>query len=243
MEQIISQFFSQYAYAPYLVYGAICVFMMLSAFGLPLPEEVVLISAGFVGYMSLHPTKYPPPYEGAQSVNVYVLAVVSFIAVMASDYMIYALGRMFGPRLFRMKWFSRFVSESALDRIRGWSQKYGSWAVVLFRFTPGLRFPGHLMCGATGLPRWKFLAIDSIAAGLSVPTQILLVSFYGQVILDNLARFKMYLFAALASAFVIFMVTKFLRRRPQDGSSEDPPGPTAGATTAPPPETDSVQLK
>ncbi|MES2965047.1 MAG: DedA family protein [Bdellovibrionota bacterium] len=231
MEQLITQVFNQYAYAPYLVYGAICLFMMLSAFGLPLPEEVVLISAGLVGYMSLHPTKFPPPYEGAQSVNVYVLAAVSFFAVMSSDYMIYAIGRRFGPRLFKVKWFARFVSEAALARIHAWSKKYGSWAVVIFRFTPGLRFPGHLMCGATGLPRWKFLAIDSLAAGLSVPTQILLVSFYGQIILDNLARFKMYLGAALAAGIVIFLVLKFLRRRPDD---PQPPSPTTS---------ESIQLK
>jgi membrane protein DedA with SNARE-associated domain len=217
MEQVISQLFFDIAYKPYLVYGAICLFMMMSAFGLPLPEEVVLISAGFIGYMSLHPTQYPPPYEGAVSVNVYVLAVVSFVAVMGSDFMIYALGRHFGPRLFKMKWFARFVSEAALEKIRGWSQRWGYWAVIVFRFTPGLRFPGHLMCGATGLSRWKFLAVDSLAAGISVPTQILLVSFYGQVILDNLKQFKLYVFAALLAAFMIFLVTKFLRRPGQAG--------------------------
>ncbi len=227
MEQIISQLFFEIAYKPYHVYAAICVFMMLSAFGLPLPEEVVLISAGFIGHMSLHPTQYPPPYEGAVSVNVYVLAVVSFIAVMSSDYMIYALGRHFGPRLFKMKWFSRFVSEKALDRIRGWSQRYGLWCVVIFRFTPGLRFPGHLMGGATGLSRWKFLAIDSFAAGISVPTQILLVSFYGQVILDNLARFKLYVLAAMLAGGIIYLVTRFLRR------PGGPPGPTPGPAQGP----------
>lgn len=232
MEQLISQYLTQWAYQPYLVYAAIWMFMLMSAFGLPLPEEVVLISAGLVGYMSRHPAKFPPPYEGAESVNVYVLAVVSFTAVMSSDYVIYALGRYFGPKLFRRKWFSRLVSEAALEKIRAWTKKYGSWAVFLFRFTPGLRFPGHLMCGATGVPRWKFLAIDSVAAGVSVPTQILLVSFYGEVILDNLARFKMYLFSGLAAGLVIFLVMKFIRRRP----GGEPPGPSAGSPPPPGPD-------
>lgn len=239
MEHLVSQYLTQWAYQPYLVYGAIWLFMMMSAFGLPLPEEVVLISAGLVGYMSRHPTKFPPPYDGAESVNVYVLAIVSFTAVMGSDYMIYALGRYFGPRLFKKRWFTRLVSSGALDRIRGWTAKYGAWAVVLFRFTPGLRFPGHLMTGATGLPRWKFLLIDSVAAGISVPTQILLVSFYGEVIIENLGRFKMYLFSALAAGFVIFLVLKFLRRRP-----EALPAPlTDVVPPAATSESDSIQLK
>ena len=81
MEHIVSEFFSQYAYTPWLVYGAICLFMMLSAFGMPIPEEIILVSSGFVGYMALNPADYPPPYPGAISVNVYVLAGVAFAAV------------------------------------------------------------------------------------------------------------------------------------------------------------------
>lgn len=144
MENLISEIFSQYAYTPWLVYGAICLFMLLSAFGLPLPEEIVLVSAGFVGYMALHPDLYPPPTPDAAPVNVYVLASVALVAVMGSDYLIYWLGERFGPKLFKMKWFSRMVSESNLDRIQRWTRRYGYWTVIIFRFTPGIRFHGHL---------------------------------------------------------------------------------------------------
>ena len=213
MEQIISHFISDYAYQPYLVYGAICTFMLLSAFGLPLPEEAVLVSSGLVGYMSLHPTKFPPPYEGAQTVNVYVLAVVAFAAVMFSDYVIYWLGRNVGPKLFKSKWFSRFISETRLEKIRGWMDSYGDWAIVIFRFTPGVRFPGHLSVGAMGISPWRFLLIDTIAAGLSVPTQVLLVSFYGHVILENIARFKLVILGALLLGFAVLLTRKYFRKR------------------------------
>lgn len=213
MEQIITEVFSQYAYSPILVYSAICVFMMLSAFGLPIPEEIVLISAGFVGYMALNPDLFPPPTPDAIGVNVHVLATVAFIAVIGSDYLIYILGKRFGPRLFKMRFFARLVSDSALEKIQRWTRKYGYWAVILFRFTPGVRFPGHLMCGAMGLSPWKFLGVDVIAAGFSVPTQVLLVSYYGREILMHFGRFKMYLFSALAVGFVAFLIYKFREKR------------------------------
>ncbi|HVK62372.1 MAG TPA: DedA family protein [Bdellovibrionales bacterium] len=213
MEHLISDLFSHYAYSPWLVYGGIVLFMMMSAFGLPIPEEVVLISAGFIGHMSLHPEDFPPPYPGAPSVNVYVLAVVAFAAVMWSDYLIYFLGKFFGPKLFKMRWFARLVSEPALERIQRWTRKYGLWAVFIFRFTPGVRFPGHLMCGAMGLNRWKFLAVDSVAAGISVPTQILLVSFYGEVILSYLGKFKLYFFGAMGIALLVFLIVKIYQKR------------------------------
>lgn len=219
MEQIISEVFSQFAYSPWLVYGAICFFMVLSAFGMPIPEEVILISSGLVGYMALNPDQFPPPYPGAPSVNVYVLAVVAFFAVMGADFLIYTLGKKFGPRLFRMKFFARMVSEEALGKIQKWTHKYGYWAVIIFRFTPGVRFPGHLMCGAMGLSPWRFLAVDSVAAGLSVPTQVLLVSFYGEVILKYLTQFKIYFFSALGAALVVFILYKFIQKRTAVDSS------------------------
>jgi membrane protein DedA with SNARE-associated domain len=213
MEHIIQQVFSEYAYSPLSVYGAICLFMILSAFGMPIPEEIILISSGFVGYMALNPDQFPPPSPDATAVNVWVLGAVAFIAVIGSDYLIYFLGQTFGPKLFKMRLFARLVSPSALERIQRWTRKYGYWAVILFRFTPGVRFPGHLMCGAMGLSRWKFLAVDTLAAGISVPTQVLLVAFYGEVILKHFARFKLYFFSALAVGFIIFMILKIIERR------------------------------
>lgn len=213
MEQVITELFSQYAYSPWLVYGAICLFMLLSAFGLPIPEEIVLISAGFVGHMSLHPEDYPPPYPGAPSVNIYILATVAFFAVMGADFLIYMLGKKFGPRIFKMKWFARFINDEALDRIQRWTRKWGAWTVFAFRFTPGVRFPGHLMCGAMGLSPWRFVAVDTIAAGISVPTQVLLVSLYGETILRYFSQFKIYLFSTFGVLLVAFLIYKFVQRR------------------------------
>jgi membrane protein DedA with SNARE-associated domain len=208
MEHAVSEILSQYAYSPLLVYGAVCAFMLMSAFGFPIPEEVILISAGFVGHMSLHPDAFPPPTPDAARVNVYVLAAVAFGAVVASDYLIYFLGKISGPKLFKMRWFARMVSDSSLEKIQNWTRKHGSWAVFIFRFTPGVRFPGHLICGAMGLSRWKFVAVDTLAAGISVPTQILLVSFYGDFILQYFFRFKVVFFSLLAAAFLSFIIFK-----------------------------------
>lgn len=213
MEEYVTSVFSTYAYQPMLVYGAIWGFMLLSAFGLPIPEEVVLISAGFVGYMSLNPELFPPPPGATSKVDVYVLATVAFVAVMVSDYLIYYLGRRFGPRLFKFRWFARMMPEKTLNRIRNWMRSYGAWTVIVFRFTPGVRFPGHLTCGAMGLSPWRFLAVDWLAAGLSVPTQVLLVSFYGKYILTYFTRFKIFFFSTLAVAAVTFFALKFYNRR------------------------------
>jgi len=222
MEEFITRVFSTYAYQPWLVYGSICGFMFLSAFGLPIPEEVVLISAGFVGYMSLNPEQFPPPPGATDKVNVYWLAVIAFVAVMASDFLIYYLGRRFGPRLFKVRWFARMMPEKTLQKIRQWMWEYGSWTVIVFRFTPGVRFPGHLTCGAMGVSPWRFIAIDWIAAGLSVPTQVLLVSFYGKFILQYFTRFKIYFFSTLGAIVLLYFALKYLNRRKEAAAAAIP---------------------
>lgn len=212
MEQIVSEFFSQYAYQPWAVYSAVVLFMLASGVGLPLPEEVVLISSGLIASRSLHPDLYPPPYPGAPSVNPYVLAVVGMVAVMGSDYLIFWLGRRAGPSVLRMKFFARFVTPAVDKRIRGWVKSYSYWAVLIFRFTPGIRFPGHLMCGAMGLSRARFIAVDFLAAGISVPTQILLLAFYGEEILEKLRRYKLMALGALAVFLVLYFGRKLIAR-------------------------------
>lgn len=199
--------------------------MILSAFGLPLPEEVVLISAGLVGYTALHPDKFPPPYAGAPVVNVYILALASFVSVVLSDYLIYFLGQRYGKRILRGRFFRKVINTSRLTKIEEWVKSYGYFACVIFRFTPGIRFPGHLMCGAMGLNTLAYLAVDSSAALISAPTQVLLAAFYGQEILHYLREFKICVIVAGVIVLAYIYIKRVrerrqLRTRPQPISED-----------------------
>lgn len=206
--QALMTFFSQYAYQPAYVYGFITIFMFASSFGFPVPEELVLVTSGLVAYMAHHPEKYPPPYPGAEGVDVFTLALVCFFAVFLSDFIVYLIGKFFGGRIIKTRFFQKQVAGKGFDRINGWFQKYGGLACGIFRFTPGLRFPGHMSCGLLGIPVWKFVLIDGLAALLSVPTQVYFVATYGEIILTKIAEFKMYVGVALAVTFVIWLFKK-----------------------------------
>ncbi len=228
MSHLISSFFSQYAHQPLLVYGAVCLFMVLSAFGLPLPEEIILVSSGLIAYMSRDPLHFPPPLPDSPQVDVSILATVAFFAVIGSDYLIFSIGQFLGPRLFRLGWFSRHVRPERFKSVQRWMWKYGYWAVFVFRFTPGVRFPGHLTCGAMKLSRWKFLLVDAIAAGISVPTQIFLVAYYGQPILHYFGRFRLICLGLAAAALLIVLLNKFsqAKRSVAQQSNNTPLNPT-----------------
>lgn len=204
-DSVIIEFFSHYAYQPYYVYGFIILFMTASSFGLPVPEEMTLISAGLVAYMAQNPAKYPPPYPGAEGVDLTILAIICFLAVWGSDFLVYTIGKLFGPRLVKTRFFKRTIGEDRFKKINKIFNKYSYWACGLFRFTPGIRFPGHISCGLMGVSLWKFLLIDGFAALLSVPTQVLLVANYGEVILEKVREFKLILFVIIGIFFLVWL--------------------------------------
>lgn len=204
----VFQWFAQFAYEPNKVYFGICIMMLASSFGLPLPEEVTLVSAGFLAFMGSRPDLFPPPYAGAPVVNVHEAALVAFLAVFGSDFLIYGIGRIGGRKILYHKRLSHLVSESMIKKVENWTAKYGNFAVVVFRFTPGVRFPGHLACGMLKFSAIRFAIIDGIAALVSVPTQIYLLATYGKEILSVLHKFKIVVFSILAIVAIYFLIKK-----------------------------------
>ena len=213
----IVEFFANYAYQPYFVYGFIVLFMTASSFGLPIPEEMTLVSAGLVAYMANHPEQYPPPFDGAQGVDLVVLSVICFLAVLGSDMLIYFLGKFFGKRLIKTKFFNNRIGQERFNKINELFKKYSYWACGVFRFTPGVRFPGHLSCGLMGIPLAQFLLVDGLAALISVPTQVYFVATYGEVILEKIKEFKMIIGGIILVLIIIWLLKKaydsFLKRR------------------------------
>jgi membrane protein DedA with SNARE-associated domain len=207
-EATLMAFFAQYAYEPMYVYGFIVAFMFASSFGLPVPEELTLVSAGLVAYMAKNPDMFPPPYEGAVGVSTLTLSIVCFFAVFFSDLTVYMIGKFFGGKIIKTKFFQKQVAGEGFNKINSWFQKYGGWACGIFRFTPGLRFPGHMSCGLLGISVWKFMAVDGLAALISVPTQVYFVSTYGDVIINKVREFKLVVLAVLGMLFVFWLIRK-----------------------------------
>jgi membrane protein DedA with SNARE-associated domain len=211
-------FFGQFAYEPTQVYTFVCLFMLAASFGLPIPEELTLISVGLVANMANHPDLYPPPYPGAKGVDTVTLCIVSFFAVLGSDFVVFMIGKVFGGRIIKTKFFQKQVAGAGFEKINSWFQKYGGWACGIFRFTPGLRFPGHLSCGLLGIPVWKFLAIDGLVALLSVPTQVYIVAKYGRVVLDYLKEVKIYILITAGVLLLVWLGRKIYQRNVRKNS-------------------------
>ena len=184
--------------------------MLASSFGLPIPEELVLITVGLIAHMGENPQLYAPEGLAPAPINIATLATVCFFAVFLSDTLIYLIGRIFGGKILSSNFFHTRIKGRTFDKINDWFRKYGGFAVGIFRFTPGLRFSGHLSCGMLGVSLWKFILIDGIAALISVPTQIYLIAKYGDVVLSTLKQVKGSLFICISIVAIFYLAKKFI---------------------------------
>lgn len=197
---------SQFAFQPELVYLAVFGMMVASGFGFPLPEEVTILSVGILAYMGSQPEQFPPPYPGAPTVHPYEAAAFTLFAVLFADSLVFMLGRVFGRKIITETRFRYLFTEKVMNRINSFVKRFGNFAVFIFRFTPGIRFPAHVVLGMSHLSFWTFFLVDALAALISVPTQILLVSFYGEEILSTMHRFKLWVLGIGAVLLVVYLL-------------------------------------
>jgi len=139
---------------PYL--GVAAVFL-LCGIGLPLPEEIVLLVAGFVC------AKYP---EHAQ-----LLPMMGWCAsaILVGDMIPFLLGRIFGVRLLRLRWLRYLITKQRLATFDRWFRRRGDMVIVISRFLAGLRMVAFFTAGAMKM-RWsRFLFLDALGIVLMVP--------------------------------------------------------------------------
>jgi membrane protein DedA with SNARE-associated domain len=119
----------------------ICVFM--GNLGIPVPEETVLLAAGFLagrGDLSLEP--------------LYLIGIGSAVT---GDCCGFLFGRTGGQRLFeRLAQRFAFV-RSRYQRLQAFFKTHGSKAVFMARFVAGARFLAGPMAGAAGMSFIRFL--------------------------------------------------------------------------------------
>lgn len=196
-----------------MVYWTVFGMMLASGFGLPVPEEVYIVSIGLLAYMGANPELFPPPFPGAPVINGYEAALVTLLSVIFADFLVFTLGRVFGKKIIARPRFQKIFTEEVMERIQRWVKKYGIMAAFIFRFTPGVRFPAHIALGMLSFSVWQFVLVDAFAALISVPSQILLIYHFGEPILAAISRFKIIIFGALVAGLVIFVVHKLYQRR------------------------------
>ena len=221
IEQSILNFLVSCAYDPFMFYGLIILIMTLSSLGLPISEELVIISAGLTVYMGAHPELYPPVVleqaisTGAENtlspVQPWTTALVCSLSVFVTDLIIYMMGFVFRGQIINHPVIKKSISQKRKEKIDLWVSKYGYFVPGFFRFTPGLRFIGYLTCGVVRIPISKFILVDGGVVLLVVPPQILIISRYGEAIIENL-KIATLIVGLLFGTFLVTVIGRLFYR-------------------------------
>ena len=96
---------------PSYTYVAVGLVFVLCGVGLPLPEEIVLVSAGYLCYLG-H-SEY------------WVMTGVCTTAILVGDLVLFLAGRAFGPRLLRLRWMRFIINRERLAMFDRWFRRRG----------------------------------------------------------------------------------------------------------------------
>jgi membrane-associated protein len=119
----------------------VCVFV--GNLGVPVPEETVMLAAGFLAGRDILDLRW-----------VYLITVMSAVT---GDCCGFVLGRTGGQRLLNRLADSFAFARQSYDRLQTFFLTHGSKAVFMARFIAGVRFMAGPMAGAAGMRFWRFL--------------------------------------------------------------------------------------
>jgi membrane protein DedA with SNARE-associated domain len=183
------------------VYAKLAGILLLCGLGLPIPEDISLISAGYLAHLG--------------KVDLHAVFAVCFAAVLGGDGIAFTLGRLFGTRILASRLGRRYFNPRRQRRVRAYFRVYGSKVVFIARFLPGLRFSIFLSAGMLRVRPAVFIVYDALAAVISVPVLVYLAWYFGDQI-DHVivwAKRSEYGILAIVAAVVLYLGFKIYRKR------------------------------
>lgn len=212
--------------------------LVLSGLGLPLPEEVPLLLAG---YLASH-----------KSANLFILILVGLAGALSSDIILFMATRRWRSHIYRWRWIRATIPARHLVIARRQFHNHGLKIVIVARWLPALRTAVCLTAGLTGVKFWRFLLVDATAACITVPTSILLGYYAGSRIdhlISGFERAEHIVLLTIAVAIIVGLLVHFVWWRRAASPTrlakplpphDAPPSELGGSLTGTPPRTEST---
>ncbi|MFI6549134.1 DedA family protein [Streptomyces prunicolor] len=181
------------------VYAVVALVIGVESLGIPLPGEIVLVSAALLS--SQH-----------SGINPIILGACASLGAVIGDSIGYAIGRKGGRPL--LAWlankFPRHFSEGHVATAERSFEKWGMWAVFFGRFIALLRIFAGPLAGVLHMPYWKFLIANVLGGIIWAGGTTAVVYYVGIVAEDWLKRFSYF---GLAAAVLVGLASMLMVRR------------------------------
>lgn len=185
---------------PIAIYLTVGIVIGLESLGIPLPGEIVLVSAALLASRDL-------------GISPLWVGIAATIGAIIGDTIGYAIGRRFGMSLFERlgRRFPRHFGPGHVALAKQLFARWGVWAVFFGRFIALLRILAGPLAGALRMRYPYFLAANATGAVCWAGGTTAVVYFLGLAAEKWLARFS---WVALVIAVIIGIgMTKLLKER------------------------------
>ncbi|MFF4760979.1 DedA family protein [Streptomyces sp. NPDC001292] len=193
------------------VYAVVGLVIGLESLGIPLPGEIVLVSAALLS--SQH-----------AGINPVVLGVCATVGAVVGDSIGYAIGRRGGRPLLAWlgKKFPKHFSEGHIATAERSFEKWGMWAVFFGRFVALLRIFAGPLAGVLHMPYWRFL-VANVLGGICWAGGTTAVIYYVGVVAESwLKKFSwLGLVAAVLVGLVSMLVLKRKAKKAQESAQRE----------------------
>lgn len=182
----------------YVIYIALFFALIGGAIGLPIPEDLPLLCAGIV--------------IQSGKTNIWLTLFVCYCGILLGDLIVFQIGKMFGPAIFKKKFFQKRINPRRLVKIKRGLEKKSFFMIFVARHLFYLRTVTFLSCGALGMSRRRFMINDALAALISTP----LMTYIGFKASENLDTFKKYekhVILGVLAIFTLYLTYKYIRKK------------------------------
>jgi membrane protein DedA with SNARE-associated domain len=196
-------------------FGFVFLVLLLCGFGLPMPEDVILVTGGVLAWLA-SPLEHASLAGMLRDRGLLTMIWVGLAGILAGDSVIFLAGRRFGARVADFRPLRRIVTPEKLELVERKIRHRGNLVVVFARFLPGLRAPTYFTVGHARMPYWKFILYDGIAALVSAPLWICVGFWFGsdlQKAARVAAQFSHYILLGLGVVAVALIVRWWTARR------------------------------
>lgn len=136
-------------------YIGIVALLFANSFGLPLPEEIILVLAGAAAYQG--------------KMDVYAVLAMASFAIVVADFLVYWLGRRWGRPLLRRRFVRFLLRPGRVEKFRKRYSGHFLRGIFTVRFISGLRAPAYFTAGTLRVPAHEFILTDALATLIYVP--------------------------------------------------------------------------
>jgi membrane protein DedA with SNARE-associated domain len=190
------------SFLPWLTqYGGFALFALLALgiFGLPIPDETIMVLAGYLIMKG--------------QLNATVTIVSCLLGSLSGITLSYALGRVAGSYIAKKIGHWIGLTDERLARVKAWFERIGKWTLTFGYFVPGLRHFTGYVAGASQLDYRLFGLYAYSGAAIWVATFLSLGYFFGEKAEEAIGMLDTDILIGLLAIGGILFLLAYIRKR------------------------------